>query len=76
MAGLVALVFASLVRAAFIRPAGFVAGKVLFIDTEGTFRGSRIKDICERFGVDGTAVLENIAVARAHNHEMQMVSGP
>jgi len=46
-------------------------GKVLFIDTEGTFRSERIRDICERFGVDGDAVLENILHARASNHEMQ-----
>ncbi len=36
-------------------------GKVIFIDTEGTFRPERIKDIAERFGVDPMAVLDNIS---------------
>lgn len=47
-------------------------GKVLFIDTEGTFRPERIISIAERFGVDSQAVLDNIAVARAFTHEMQI----
>ena len=41
--------------------------KAAFIDTEGTFRPERIRSIAARFGVDGDAALENIAVARAHN---------
>lgn len=40
-------------------------GKVMFIDTEGTFRPERIVDIAKRFDVDPDAVLDNIAVARA-----------
>eukprot|EP00954_Amorphochlora_amoebiformis_P010048 786735-Amorphochlora_amoeboformis.AAC.2 len=47
-------------------------GKVIFIDTEGTFRPERITDIAERFGVDSTAVLDNITYARAFTHEHQM----
>ncbi|KNC98933.1 meiotic recombinase Dmc1 [Spizellomyces punctatus DAOM BR117] len=47
-------------------------GKAAFIDTEGTFRPERIKAIATRFGVDGEAALDNIAVARAHNSEHQM----
>ncbi|KAJ3132987.1 Meiotic recombination protein dmc1 [Geranomyces variabilis] len=47
-------------------------GKAAFIDTEGTFRPERIKQIATRFGVDGEAALDNIAVARAHNSEHQM----
>ncbi|TPX61015.1 hypothetical protein SpCBS45565_g07355 [Spizellomyces sp. 'palustris'] len=38
----------------------------------GTFRPERIKAIATRFGVDGEAALDNIAVARAHNSEHQM----
>jgi meiotic recombination protein DMC1 len=47
-------------------------GKVLFIDTEGTFRPERVIEIAQRFGVDPDAVLENICVARAYTHEHQM----
>ena len=36
-------------------------GKVIFIDTEGTFRPERIVDIAERFGVDSNTVLDNIS---------------
>ncbi|EDR23978.1 meiotic recombination protein dmc1, putative [Entamoeba dispar SAW760] len=46
-------------------------GKVAYIDTEGTFRPERITQIAERFGVDQTAVLDNILIARAYTHEQQ-----
>ncbi|EKE42819.1 hypothetical protein ENUP19_0246G0033 [Entamoeba nuttalli] len=46
-------------------------GKVAYIDTEGTFRPERIAQIAERFGVDQTAVLDNILIARAYTHEQQ-----
>lgn len=58
-------------------------GKVLYIDTEGTFRAERLDPIAERFelpmfaiaalrtdrrfGVDSSDVLENVVCARAHN---------
>ena len=48
------------------------AGKVVFIDTEGTFRPERIAPIAERFGLDPHDVLENILYARAFTHEQQM----
>lgn len=51
---------------------GGAAGKVAYIDTEGTFRPDRIKVIADRFGVDGTMALENILYARAFNSEHQM----
>eukprot|EP00955_Chlamydomonas_euryale_P038160 351012-Chlamydomonas_euryale.AAC.11 len=38
---------------------------------EGTFRPDRIRQIAEHVHLDPEAVLENIAVARAHNHEHQ-----
>lgn len=47
-------------------------GKVLYIDTEGTFRPERIIEIAQRFNVDPEAVLDNICVARAYTHEHQM----
>lgn len=46
-------------------------GKAIYIDTEATFRPERIKPIAERFGLDPTAALENILVARAFTHEHQ-----
>jgi meiotic recombination protein DMC1 len=46
-------------------------GKAIFIDTESTFRPERIRPIAERFGLDPSAALENILVARAFTHEHQ-----
>lgn len=42
-------------------------GKAMYIDTEGTFRPERLTDIAERFGLDPSEVLENVAYARAYN---------
>ncbi|EKF31859.1 meiotic recombination protein DMC1, putative [Trypanosoma cruzi marinkellei] len=47
-------------------------GKVIYVDTESTFRPERIKPIAARFGLDADAVLNNILVARAYTHEHQM----
>lgn len=47
-------------------------GKVGFIDSEGTFRPDRIRQIANRFDLDGDKVLENIYYARAYNSEQQM----
>lgn len=47
-------------------------GKVVYIDTEGTFRPERIPTIAERFGLDPEGVLDNILYARAFTHEQQM----
>ena len=41
------------------------AGKVLYIDTENTFRPERIKQISKRFELDSDEVLNNIMVGRA-----------
>jgi meiotic recombination protein DMC1 len=41
-------------------------GKVIYIDTENTFRPERIKQIAERFDKDGDEILGNIMVARAY----------
>jgi len=51
---------------------GGAEGKAIYIDTEGTFRPNRLKDIAERFGLDPQVALENVAYARAHNSEHQM----
>ncbi|SPQ97444.1 DNA repair protein RAD51 like protein [Plasmodiophora brassicae] len=47
-------------------------GKVLYIDTEGTFRAERLDPIAERFGVDSNDILNNVVCARAHNTDHQM----
>jgi len=51
---------------------GGAAGKIAYIDTEGTFRPDRIRSIADRFGVNGDMALENILYARAFNSEHQM----
>lgn len=50
---------------------GGAAGKVIYIDTEGTFRPERIISIAKRFGIDPQATLDNIGYARAFNSEHQ-----
>ncbi|XP_028423001.1 meiotic recombination protein DMC1/LIM15 homolog isoform X2 [Perca flavescens] len=51
---------------------GYSGGKVIFIDTENTFRPDRLKDIADRFNVDHGAVLDNVLYARAYTSEHQM----
>lgn len=48
-------------------------GKAVFIDTEGTFRPSRIKQIAEKKGLNPEKVLKNIFVARAFNSDHQIL---
>ncbi len=52
---------------------GGVNGKCVFIDTEGTFRPARIKQIAESIGANPEKVLKNIFVARAFNSDHQML---
>ncbi len=52
---------------------GGANGKAVFIDTEGTFRPARIKQIAEGIGADPDKVLKNILVARAFNSDHQML---
>ncbi|XP_041938584.1 meiotic recombination protein DMC1/LIM15 homolog isoform X1 [Alosa sapidissima] len=51
---------------------GYPGGKIIFIDTENTFRPDRLKDIADRFNVDHEAVLDNVLYARAYTSEHQM----
>uniref|UniRef100_A0A8C1NVS3 Meiotic recombination protein DMC1/LIM15 homolog n=1 Tax=Cyprinus carpio TaxID=7962 RepID=A0A8C1NVS3_CYPCA len=51
---------------------GYTGGKVIFIDSENTFRPERLKDIADRFSVDHEAVLDNVLYARAYTSEHQM----
>ena len=53
------------VTAQLPRSQGGGAGKVLYIDTENTFRPERIKQISKRFDLDAEEVLGNIMVGRA-----------
>ncbi len=48
-------------------------GKAVYIDTEGTFRPERIKQIAEAKGMNPENVLKNIFVARAFNSDHQML---
>ena len=52
---------------------GGADGKTVFIDTEGTFRPGRIKQIAEGLGANPEKVLKNIFVARAFNSDHQIL---
>jgi DNA repair protein RadA len=52
---------------------GGANGKCVFIDTEGTFRPVRIKQIAESLGANSEKVLKNIFVARAFNSDHQIL---
>ena len=52
---------------------GGASGKGVFIDTEGTFRPARIKQIAEKLGANPEKVLKNIFVARAFNSDHQIL---
>ncbi|CAR25204.1 recombinase DMC1 [Lachancea thermotolerans CBS 6340] len=60
------------VTAQLPRELGGGEGKVAYIDTEGTFRPERIKQIAARYDLDPEACLENVSYARALNSEHQM----
>ncbi|KAK4899926.1 Meiotic recombination protein dmc1 [Elasticomyces elasticus] len=50
---------------------GGAAGRVAWIDTEGTFRPERIVQIAERFEIDPEQANENIIQMRANNSDTQ-----
>jgi len=52
---------------------GGANGKAVYIDTEGTFRPERIRQIAEGIGANPEKVLKNILVARAFNSDHQML---
>jgi len=52
---------------------GGAEGKAVYIDTEGTFRPERIKQIAEAKGLNPENVLKNILVARAFNSDHQIL---
>lgn len=53
------------------RESGGGEGKVAFIDTEGTFRPERLKDISDRFQLETNSALDNVIYARAYNSDHQ-----
>ncbi len=52
---------------------GGLAGKAIYIDTEGTFRPERIVQMSKALDLDSDEVLKNILVARAYNSDHQVV---
>lgn len=52
---------------------GGANGKAVFIDTEGTFRPERIRQVAEGLGANADKVLKNILVARAFNSDHQIL---
>ncbi|NP_001274726.1 DMC1 homologue CnDMC1 [Hydra vulgaris] len=52
-------------------PNNYPGGKVMFIDTENTFRPNRLRSIADRFNLDHEAMLGNIVFCRAYTSEQQ-----
>jgi len=52
---------------------GGLGGKVLFIDTEGTFAPQRVKEIAEARNLESKNILENIIYARCYNSDHQIL---
>ena len=52
---------------------GGLGGKVIYIDTENTFRPERIMQMAEKMGIDSNEALKNIKIARAYNSDHQML---
>lgn len=50
----------------------YSGGKVIYIDTENTFRPDRLRSIADRYNLDHTAMLDNVLYARAYTSEHQM----
>ena len=50
----------------------YPGGKVVYIDTENTFRPDRLRPIAQRFNLDEEAVLENVFYARAYTSDEQI----
>lgn len=55
------------------REKGGANGKAVWIDTEGTFRPERIKQIAQAQGLEPEKTLKNIFVARAFNSDHQIL---
>ena len=57
------------------RSMGGAEGKAIYLDTEGSFRPERIKEIATCYGLNASDVLENIVTARVYtsDHQMQIL---
>lgn len=67
------LAFSLAVNVQLPKEQGGLNGKAVFIDTEGTFAPSRIRQIAEGLGANPEKVLKNILVARAFNADHQIL---
>ncbi len=67
------LAFTLAVNAQLPKEQGGAAGKAVVIDTEGTFRPERIKQLATAINADPGKVLKNILVARAFNSDHQIL---
>ncbi len=64
------------VRTQLPKEEGGLDGKVIYVDSEGTFKPSRITSIAESLGLDPDKTLENILVAKCKNSmDQYMVMG-
>jgi len=61
------------VRTQLPKEMGGAGGKTVFVDTEGTFRPERIRQIAEGLDLNPEEVLKNVFVARAFNSDHQML---
>jgi DNA repair protein RadA len=52
---------------------GGLGGKVLFVDTENTFRPERVEQLATAVGLDPKKILKGIFIARAYNSDHQML---
>lgn len=52
---------------------GGLNSSVVIIDTENTFRMSRVKDICERFDKDFNKICKNIYIVKPKNSDEQIL---
>jgi len=52
---------------------GGLNAQCVFVDTEGTFRPERVRQMAEAKGLDADKVLKNIMVARAYSSDHQML---
>ena len=63
--------FHGLVTAQLPGENGYPGGKVMFVDTENTFRPNRLRTIADRFNLDHEAMLGNVVFCRAYTSEQQ-----
>ncbi|XP_027358947.1 DNA repair protein RAD51 homolog 1-like [Abrus precatorius] len=50
---------------------GGAKGKVMYIDTGGSFRPQRLSQIADRFGLDGSDVKGNVTYVRVNNTDQR-----